>query len=497
MRAQVATTIVLCFVLGHSGPVAATERFRFTNATASSRFFTLGTQGGHGIQCADATGDDWVDLYVTNIFNPGENRPDLFFVNQGDGTFHEQGSRAGVSDDGFYQRVSEESHAAVFADLDNDGDFDLFNAHTWSGNHKLYANNGSGGFTDVTARSGIEIDRGEPRGVAAGDINGDGFYDLIVSAWAGLPIHLYFGRGNLTFGRPMLLQGRGATLANQGIMLVDYDGDADLDLAATGHMVVGGSVGPIALFRNDGRGNFADVTGSSGVQFENEGANGWSFGDLDNDADLDAVIVGQHRSKVYINVGGGRFRFQQALDRGNFTAALGDFDHDSDLDIYIGGAEAIYRNDGSANFELIQDIGITRPGADGRGTAVVDVDRDGDLDIVLVSKRGHNTLYRNEVNDSNWLQVRLIGPRGDKGAFGAKVYVYDSRHVEDPRYLRGYREARGATGYCSQDTPVLHFGIPGGEAYDVKAVFMDGTFFIAKGVVAPAEIVIDPNAPIR
>jgi hypothetical protein len=449
------------------------------------------------VQCADATGDGWVDIYVTNIFNPAENRSDLLFVNQGDGTFHEEGARNGVADDGFYRRVSEESHAAVMADLDNDGDFDLFNAHTWTGNHKLYENNGSGGFTDVSAGSGIEIDRGSPRGVAAGDINADGFYDLIVSGWAGFPIQIYFGRGNLSFGRPTLLLGRGATLANQGIILVDYDGDADLDLAATGHMVVGGSPGPIALFRNDGRGNFADVTESSGVQFENEGANGWSFGDLDNDSDLDAVIVGQHRSKVYLNVGGGRFRFRQILDRGNFTAALGDFDHDSDLDIYIGGSEAIYRNDGSAHFELIQDIGIARPGADGRGTAVMDVDRDGDLDIVLASKRGHNTLYRNEVNDSNWLQVRLIGPRGDRGAFGTKVFVYDSRHAEDPSYLRGYREARGATGYCSQDTPVLHFGVPGGEAYDVKAVFMDGTFFIAKGVVAPAEIVIDPNAPLR
>jgi hypothetical protein len=489
--------IVLCSALCHETKVSGAQRFRFTDATSSARFFTLPTQGGHGVQCADATGDGWVDIYVTNIFNAGENRRELFFVNQANGTFHEQATRAGVADDGFYGRVSEESHAAVFADLDNDGDFDIFNAHTWSGNHKLYRNDGTGSFADVTARSGIEIDRGEPRGVAAGDINGDGIYDLIVSAWAGLPIHVYFGRGNLTYGRPTLLLGRGATLANQGIMLVDYDGDHDLDLATTGHMVIGGSVGPLGLFRNDGRGKFTDVTASSGVQFENEGANGWSFGDLDNDADLDAVIVGQHGSKVYLNVGGGRFRLQQLLGRGNFTAALGDFDHDSDLDIYIGGAEAIYRNNGGAHFELIRDIGISRPGADGRGTAVVDVDSDGDLDIVLVSKKGHNTLFRNEVNDSNWLQVSLIGPRGDKGAFGAKVFVYDSRHVEDPRHLRGYREARGATGYCSQDTPILHFGVPGGESYDVKAVFMDGTFFIVKGVVAPAEIAIDPNAPIR
>ena len=364
MRLPIAIAAVLLFVLGHDGRVSAAQTFRFIDATASSRFFTLRDQGGHGVQCSDATGDGWVDIYVTNIFDPSENRPDLFFVNQGDGTFHEQGARAGISDDGYFQRASEESHAAVFADFDNDGDFDLFNAHTWSGNHKLYENNGSGGFADVSARSGIAVDHGEPRGVAAGDVNGDGFLDLIISAWAGLPIQVLLGRGDLTFGRPVLLRGRGALLANQGIMLVDYDGDGDLDLAATGHMLVGGSTGPIGLFRNDGRGNFSDATISSGIQFENEGANGWSFGDLDNDADLDAVIVGQHQTKVYLNQGGGRFRLQQVFSRGNYTAALGDFDHDSDIDIYIGGTEAIYRNDGGAYFELVRDIGIVRPGAD-------------------------------------------------------------------------------------------------------------------------------------
>ena len=116
---------------------------------------------------------------------------------------------------------------------------------------------------------------------------------------------------------------------------------------------------------------------------------------------------------------------------------------------------------------------------------------------MIVSKRGHNTLFRNDLNDSNWLHVKLVGPRGDAGAFGAKVYVYDSRHVDDPAFLRGFREARGATGYCSQNSPVLHFGVPGGRAYDVKAVYPNGTFFIAKGAEAPAKVVIDPNAPLR
>jgi hypothetical protein len=69
--------------------------------------------------------------------------------------------------------------------------------------------------------------------------------------------------------------------------------------------------------------------------------------------------------------------------------------------------------------------------------------------------------------------------------------------VDEPAFLVGFREAQSATGYCSQDEPVLHFGVRGGRAYEVKAVFPGGSFFIAKGVQAPALIEIDPNAPLH
>jgi len=109
----------------------------------------------------------------------------------------------------------------VFADFDNDGDYDLFNAHTWSGNHKLYRNDGQGGFVDVSENSGIEIDNREPRGVAAGDVNGDGHLDLVVSSWENIQMQLYLGHGDLTFERGTQFGRRAAKLAQQGIMLVD------------------------------------------------------------------------------------------------------------------------------------------------------------------------------------------------------------------------------------------------------------------------------------
>ena len=109
---------------------------------------------------------------------------------------------------------------------------------------------------------------------------------------------------------------------------------------------------------------------------------------------------------------------------------------------------------------------------------VANTDGDGDMDIVLASKRGDNTLFRNDRNDSDWLGVKLVGPSGDAGAFGAKVFVFEERRLDDAGYLRGFREARGATGYCSQNEPILHFCLPGGRRYEVKAVFMDGTFYV-------------------
>lgn len=491
-----AALVVLVFVGAGAGTSFSDGPFRFTNVTASSRFFSLRNGGGHGVQAADATGDGEIDLYVTNIFAPRQNRPDLFFVNIGGGAFQERGVQAGIDDVGFFGLSSEESHSAVFFDADNDGDFDLFNAHTWTGNHRVYRNVGTGNYRDLTEQSGIEVDAAEARGIAAGDLNGDGWMDIVVTGWENHPMQIYFGRGDIRFDRRSL--GRlGSKLSNQGVVLADYDGDGDLDIAATGFTFTNAPIGAIALLSNDGDGNFRDATPASGIRFADEGTNGWSFGDLDGDADLDAVIVGPNRTRVYVNNGGGRFSFRQLINRGNFTAALADFDHDGDLDLYIGGTEVIYGNDGNARFERFPGVGIVGIGNDPRGVALADFDGDGDLDFALASKRGANTLFRNDLDNQDWLKVRLIGPRGDAGAVGTKVYVYDERHVDEPQYLRGFREARSATGYCSQNSPVLHFGLPGGRAYEVKAVFPDGRFYIAKGAEAPGEILIDPNGSLR
>ncbi len=477
-----------CFA-GSQGQEPA--KFSFTNITRQAGFFSLPNAGGHGVQAADVTGDEFVDLYVTNIADdPRENRRELLFINNGDGTFVERALELGVEDDGFYHERSEESHAAVFADFDNDGDFDLFNAHTHTGHSRLYRNEGDGRFVDISESAGIQILDLQSRGVTAGDINGDGLVDVVLSAWDGKRIVGYLNLGFLRFSKHERNGIDGKDLSNQGITLVDYDSDFDLDLVVTGWKLVNLPIGPVGFYQNQGNAIFTDKTQVSRVTSDN-GTNGWSFGDLDNDGDPDAVLVSKKRSKVYINKGRGGFEFVQDLFRGGFTAALGDMDHDGDLDIYIGGAEAIYRNNGRGWFELVGDVGLNGIGNNPRAASLADIDNDGDLDIALVSKRGANTLFRNNLNDDNWLQIDLISPGGQVGAFGAKLYVYDAGHLEDPQHLKGFRESRSATGYCAQNSPVIHFGLSAQQSYDLKVLFLDGTVVTHLGIRPPIRLTID------
>jgi hypothetical protein len=188
------------------------------------------------------------------------------------------------------------------------------------------------------------------------------------------------------------------------------------------------------------------------------------------------------------------FELAQEFSQGNFTAALGDFDHDGDLDIYFGGNREIYRNDGRGTFEEVRVSGFSRIGTDPRGTALGDLDNDGDLDIVLVSKRGPNQIFRNEINDNNWLQVRLRGPSGQAGSFGAKVWVYEAGRLGDGQFVRGFREARAATGYCSQDSPILHFGLSAEHVYDVRVRFPNGVERVYQSVGTAQQIFVDATA---
>jgi len=204
-----------------------------------------GFGGALGVVIADLDLNGFPDIYVTNDLTPNQQ-----WMNNGDGTFRDDGMLAGSSVN--REGMSEASMGVTAGDFDNDGDEDLFMAHLLGETNTLYINDGTGLFSDRTAELG-----------------------LATPSW------------NFT---------------SFGTRWFDYDNDGLLDL-----LVVNGEVRsieeqlntgdplplkqPNQLFRNTGKG-FADVTAIAGPVFElSEVSRGAAFGDLDNDGDTDVLVV--------------------------------------------------------------------------------------------------------------------------------------------------------------------------------------------------------------
>jgi hypothetical protein len=250
----------------------------------------------------------------------------------------------------------------------------------------LYRNDGKGVFTDATTRAGIAAFRGNGLGVVIGDYDDDQWPDVFVANDA-VPNFLFHNERDGRFTETALVAGvavasDGSARAGMGTAFGDYNGDGRLDLVVTNHETEMHS-----LFRNLGDGQFADATVESGLGTVTLPYVGFGvvFVDYDNDAALDLSIVNGHvidnvaqfrsgarhaqRRLLLRNVGSGRFRdvsgqsgpafAQEQVGRG---LAAGDIDNDGDLDLLVtnnGGPAGLLRNDGGnrANALLIRLIG--------------------------------------------------------------------------------------------------------------------------------------------
>ncbi len=310
--------------------------------------------------------------------------------------------------------------AALF-DYDGDGDLDLYLVQSASASDRLYRNEAGRHFVDVTAESGLAA-TGYGMGAAAGDYDGDGDVDLYVTNFG--PNQLWRNREGIAFEDVTRESGTDDPRWNVPAAFFDYDGDGHLDLwvgsyadfRPANHKRCFSPTGlpdycsPAAytpmsdrLFRNRGDETFAEVTLESGMG----GAAGYALGvipaDFDGDGRLDLYVANDGvPNRLWLQQPDGRFADEALLagcavnDGGEPEASMGvdaaDYDGDGDLDLFMTHlakeTNTLYVNDGAGGFdERSRASGLASASwrSTGFGTAWIDFDNDGWLDLMVVN----------------------------------------------------------------------------------------------------------------
>ena len=443
------------------------------------------TSYSHGLAWGDYDNDGDVDLYSVNY--PAPNR---LYRNNGNGTFTDLGSTAGVNDTG-------NGLGSAWGDYDNDGDLDLYHTRNNAPNI-FYHNNGNGTFTNIASNANINMDINDNSNMPVwGDYDNDGDLDLYLSINGNLANMLFRNDGVSGFSEIAgdVDVNLDISIATGSVGWGDYNDDGYLDL------YVSNSTGSSAnwLFRNNGNSTFTDVAVSAGVNHASLSGAGVAWGDFDNDTDLDLFLSTNQGTKVlYENNGNGTFaNITGAAGVGDTGQGIGgawaDYDNDGDLDLYLdknNGTNRLYQNNGNSTFTDVAVATGTADNGSGPGMAWADYDNDGDLDFYL-TKATTNSLYRNNGNSNNWFKLDLTGLGGDKGGIGTKVIVVAGA-------TRQRRDVESGTGYLSQPSLSVEFGL--GSFTTIDSLIIEppaGGAQILTNISTNQQLVFtDPGGPI-
>jgi enediyne biosynthesis protein E4 len=496
---------------------------------------------GSGVAWGDYDADGDPDLFLANLAGPlptaeqpappSAGRAALY-RNNGDGTFTERGAEAGVDHAGM-------GMGAAWADYDGDGALDL--VVTAYGGISLYRNRGDGTFEQRAKAAGMGDHLGFWAGPSWADYDRDGHVDLHVAGYvrydpalvAGgssydteLPVSLnpstfpaernllFRNLGDGTFEETAAVAG---VLGDLGRSLeglwADVDDDGWLDL------YVANDVSDNALYLNRGDGTFEDVGHAAHVA-DYRGAMGIAAGDWDGDSDLDLFVthwVAQenalYQSRRTEDPEGAHLRFQDeadrfglgqvALDYIGWATSFFDFDNDGLLDLYVVNGSTLQRRDDRSLLVPMRDLLFWNRGtaegffdlgaaagpwfegeAVGRGGALADYDRDGDLDLVVLNHGGSAVLLRNDGEGGHWLELQLTASGGNTAALGATVLVTAGGRTHR-------RAVGGQSSYLSQNEAVLHVGLGEAEYVELLEVrWPDGELQRVRGMGVDRLVVI-------
>jgi enediyne biosynthesis protein E4 len=397
---------------------------------------------GLGAAVGDYNNDGFPDILVTCV---GQNH---LFRNTGRGTFVDVTNSSGL---GKHEAFST---SAAWFDYDRDGLLDLFvcNYLKWSpehdvfcsldGKHKSYCtpeayrgetcwlfhNRGDGTFEDVTAASGIFDSSSKSLGVALLDDDHDGWPDLFVANDT-QPNKLYRNQRNGTFKdaaveAELAFSTEGKARAGMGVDVADFDNSG-----ASGIVITNFDNEMIGLYRQSGK-SFEDIAAQAGVGLASRNSLGFgcAFFDANLDGWLDFAVANGHIDETVRNI------------RGN-----------------VGYAQPpqLFLNTGKGSFRDVAPAlggGFDQPKV-GRGLALADFDRDGDLDLLLTTNNGPAYLYRNDqLSGNKSIRFRLVGTKSNRDGIGATVRIFAGSLTQS-------RMVKSGSSYLSQSELPVTFGL--------------------------------------
>jgi len=479
---------------------AAGLRFVHENGRETARLIPPASASG-GVGLLDYDGDGWLDVYVVQggPFPAGPAAPhdgDRLFRNQANGSFVDVTEQAGIA-----ARVRGYGHGVAVADFDNDGRPDLFLTRWHS--YALLRNQGDGRFEDVTEQAGLAGDRDWPTSAAFADLDNDGDLDLYVChyiSWnetdhpvcidpknpsryncnprdfAALPDHVFRNDGGRFVDVTALAgvvdrDGRGL-----GVVAADLDGDHRIDLYVANDTTAN------YLWRNLGDFRFEERALEAGAATSGSGdfqaGMGVACGDLDGDGRLDLAVTNFYNESTsfFRNLGGGFFG-----DRGDaiglgppsryllgWGIAFPDVNNDGRLDLLTANGH-IY--DGRPQLPFTMPLQLLVGGIDGkltdvsrqagppfhslhlgRGLAAGDLDNDGRIDAVIVAQNEPLIYLHNRTRGGHFVTLRLEGTTSNRDAVGARVTLTAGGR-------RQVAQRIGGGSFQSASDPRLHFGL--------------------------------------
>lgn len=479
--------ILVTFILLFSG--LANAQLNFVNRADELNLdvHTGNSQFGNGVSVHDFNGDGLDDISMAT----SQALPIFVYKNTGS-TFE-------LQDLNLPQNISQIKQIN-WVDIDNDGDKDLFLTSNESGN-RLYENDGTLNFTDITASSGMPQGNLYTAGASWGDYNNDGFLDLFLSNKDDNLVRgnlLFKNQGNSTFIDVTVNSG-----INPDAMLsfcaafFDFNNDGYQDIYIANDRTNFTNV----LYKNNGDGTFLDLSADSNTNIAID-AMSVTIGDYNNDGFFDIYVTNTPSGNVFLkNNGDESFTDVTSVTDTSFgSVAWGavflDAENDMDLDLYVSGSftgsdpallsSAFYRNNNDDTFALSDDCGFVGDNSRSFANAIGDFNNDGLPDIV-VNNSVNNTMFlweNQSVTTNNYLKVKLQGTQSNSDGIGSVIEISIGGEKQ-------FRYTLNGEGYLGQNSAYKIFGLGNASKVDyIKVKWLSGVVDVFNNVSANQNITI-------